>query len=318
MVPKIKTHFQPVFGWSRSAFERRAALLSRTWFYLSNGRSINFLALPQVLLLLLFSGGVYLHAQCPSVEFIMIDACPSGGEAENEYVVINSGSGFAINDFVLNYAMGNNAVDAGNNDVNTNIDNFPGDPTPCGLQLGDLSVYTGCANLVALGPGDNVPAGALVIFQTSANPNHITDISGLCAGGETIYVFASSCIRTIGGFTNGGSGTRSSDFEYGPGCSETITYDRSQLVGGNGAYFGPSLGYGNGPNCAAPTITTPSCNPPQSESYDICVDGPVINPPREPLAPAEVLFQETGVTSVTFHTSLAAANAGSGVITLYR
>ena len=247
----------------------------------------------------------------------MIDACPSGGEAENEYVVINSGSGFAINDFVLNYAMGNNAVDAGNNDVNTNIDNFPGDPTPCGLQLGDLSVYTGCANLVALGPGDNVPAGALVIFQTSANPNHITDISGLCAGGETIYVFASSCIRTIGGFTNGGSGTRSSDFEYGPGCSETITYDRSQLVGGNGAYFGPSLGYGNGPNCAAPTITTPSCNPPQSESYDICVDGPVINPPGEPLAPAEVLFQETGVTSVTFHTSLAAANAGSGVITLY-
>ncbi|NJO87383.1 MAG: hypothetical protein HC821_05270 [Lewinella sp.] len=255
------------------------------------------------LLVFSFCLATSLSAQCPNVEFILIDAC--GTESDNEYVIFNSGGGFDVSDITVDFDLGNNAMLAVNNDINTNNGNQPGGP--CGLQAGNLGIYTGGCNLVAAGPGDMIPAGVLVILQTASNPTFTIDLSPLCPMGQTIYVVGSSCARSIGGFTNAGSGLRTTNFSWGAACNESVVYDRTQLMNTPGAYFGPNLGYGVAAACNPLTIPNMSnCPAPDNQTFFICRPGPVISPPQ-PLAPAVSLF--VGASSVTFHTSMANAIA---------
>lgn len=217
-----------------------------------------------------------LRAQCPQVLSMLIDACPTGQEENNEYILISSGNGFNLSNLTIDYAMGNNAGFGDNNDVQTNVDNDPMNPTPCGIQPGDLSVLiAGSCNVFPVGAGANIPAGAILYFQTSSNPTQTVDISFLCAGGQDIYVARSTCTRTIGAFTNGGSGFRTTNFTFGGGCAQSVTYDRSQLPGGNGAYFNPCNGvYGNdgcgvAANVSACLPTCPTANVP-TEPFLLC------------------------------------------------
>ncbi|PHI21796.1 hypothetical protein CEQ90_00480 [Lewinellaceae bacterium SD302] len=260
-----------------------------------------------ILAFLILATVTNLGAQCPTVATILIDACPTGMEENNEYVIIDSEGGFSLDDLTIDLAAGNNQIGAlgGNNDININVDNDPAFPTPCGLEPGDLSIYTGGCNLVAVGPGDIIPPDVPLIIQMSTDPTQIVDLSTLCAGGQTIYVTRNNCDRSIGAFTNGGSGTRTTNFGFGGGCNESVTYDRSSLTGGNGAHYSPCDGgsYGNdGCNNVVDVSscfpTAPPCPDPITPTFDICADAPVISPPI-PLAPAVFLFP--GASSVTFH-----------------
>ncbi|MEM6396200.1 MAG: gliding motility-associated C-terminal domain-containing protein [Bacteroidota bacterium] len=257
-----------------------------------------------------------LEAQCPFVEFIMIDGCVSGSEPNNEYLVINGGStGFLIDDLTIDYNSSNNSIGPANNDINVDFNNWPADPTPCGLQAGDPANVTGCANVVSIGPGETLPPNALLFVQTSANMNIVVDISGLCQGGQTVYIVSSTCNRTVGAFTNSGSGTRTTNFTFGGGCSESVTYDRSQLSGNDGDYYGPSLGYGNSANCAAPILTT-TCPDSQFESVELCVDGPILPSPYI-LSDADPLFTEADVMMITYHLSQQDAENGVNDVDTY-
>jgi hypothetical protein len=204
------------------------------------------------------------YAQCPSIEAILIDGC--GIEQLNEFVVINSGTnGFNTNDITIDFPLGNNAMAIENNDINTDVDNFP-PGTPCGLTFGNVNAYTGCSNLISIGPGFNVPPNSIVILQASNNStNNLYDFSSLCGNGECVYVISNSCTRTIGAFTNGGgTGTRTTNFEFGGACTESVTYDRGPLANNDGAYYLPQSDTYGDDGCVVPPVS-PAPDPQPTE-----------------------------------------------------
>ncbi len=226
-------------------------------------RTTDLIATVLAIFFLLLS--VVTRAQCPSIEAIMVDACPVGGEAENEFVIINSGLGFNTSDFQFSYDASNNNLACGgcnfNNDVNIDIDNQGG--APCGLQAGDASLISGRSNVITVGPGVDIPPGATVIFQVSAGANFAYDFSTLCGSDECVYVIQSDCDRSIGGFTNDGTsspGPRTNILAInGTGCSNTFIYDTNNLSGNHGDFWlpGPDT-YGNNGCVVPPSLSAPS------------------------------------------------------------
>ena len=209
-------------------------------------------------------------AQCPSIEAIMIDACPSGGEAENEFVIINSGLGFNTNNLQFSYDASNNNLACGgcnfNNDINIDIDNQGG--APCGLQAGNASLISGCSNVISVGPGVDIPPGATVILQTSSMANFSYDFSTLCGSGECVYVIQSNCDRSIGGFTNDGTsspGPRTNILAInGTGCSNSFIYDTNSLSGNHGDVWLPGTNTYENNGCVVP----PSLSAPATVTFD--------------------------------------------------
>ncbi len=238
---------------------------------------------PVIVALLALSFGfapTHIKAQCPQIEAIMVDAC--GTEQLNEFVVIRSGAGFNTSDIQLDFDVNNNILGPNNNDINTDNGNWSADPTPCGLTTGNTAAFTGCSNLIAVGPGVDIPANAVVILQTSFNAtNNNYNFSSLCSAGQCIYVIASSCTRSAGGFTNGGGGgTRTTNFSIAGTCVQTITYNLASLVGGNGAYYLPFTNtYGNG-GCIVPPVAPATMFPPNiSPIANVAICGTYTLPP---------------------------------------
>ena len=207
-----------------------------------------------ILFLFLLPGLQY--AQCPTIEAIMVEPCGAvafDADANNEFIVINSGGGFNTNDFQLSFDMSNNIISAQNNDVNIDIDNLAGDPTPCGITTGDPTWVTGCPNIIVVGANYDIPPNAIAVFQASAGGDFAFDFSSLCGAGECIYLFRNSCARDGGGFTNDGSGTRETILAIAStSCFDSYVYDRALLDNNDGAYWlpGPDT-YGNS-GCAVP------------------------------------------------------------------
>lgn len=218
-----------------------------------------------------------LRAQCPTIEAIMIDAC--GTEQFNEFVVINSGTGFNTSDLVLDYDSNNNFGGGVNNDVNTGAN-------PCGIAAGNAGAYSGCSNLISVGAGYDIPPNSIVVFQASANSGaNLYNFSSLCGMGQCVYVVSSSCARGAGAFTNGGgSGTRTTIFTVNA-CTQTITYNLGSFPASNGQYYLPATNtYGN-MGCVVP----PSSPAPM---------GATVNQPNNVVEcannPVSVIFTGTG------------------------
>ena len=92
---------------------------------------------------------------CPTIESIYIDAC--GDEGDNEFMIVGSGSGLAVNDLSFTFDVANNGGSAGNGDINIG--------GTCGWTTGDLSLLSGCASLISVGPGDYIPPNSTLIIQ---------------------------------------------------------------------------------------------------------------------------------------------------------
>ena len=198
----------------------------------------------------------------------MVDACGVGTEENNEFVVINSGGGFNTSNLQLSFDANNSGFSNQNNDINIDIDNFSTDPLPCSLQAGDPSVYLGCTNLIPVGLGINIPPNSIVVLQTSSNADFQYDFSSLCGSGECVYIIQSTCARTMGGFTNEGSGIRETILAIdGSACYTSYIYDRANLSDNHGDYYLPgSDTYGNDgcvvpPSSPATAPVTPNLDP---------------------------------------------------------
>jgi len=201
-------------------------------------------------------------AQCPTVESFIVDAC--GKERQDEFVVIHSGEkGFNVGDLQLDFDSNNNNFGSLNNDIHIDNGNNSTDPTPCSLVPGNVSLLGGCSYLIAVGDGDFVPPNSILIVQIGNTASYTYDFTALCSLGVCIYVSKNSCDRTSGAFSNFGTGSRTLKMSLsdGSGCSETCTYDRSLLVGSEGAYFAPALAgnkqYGNNGCGVTPIVHEP-------------------------------------------------------------
>ncbi|MEM7574980.1 MAG: T9SS type B sorting domain-containing protein [Bacteroidota bacterium] len=341
MVPKITTYLQPVSGCLHHFLERSAAKLATTRFYLSNGRSIGrFFVLPQVAisstiiaLLLLASESVSAQTVLFSEDFTDPDgttagvspqglnwnsACPSCDPAtplEDYFEVRNNtlrgqdtngpatyninnidASGCQIITFQFDY---NSSGYSGSGNLEcANECPFNGPPF-CSGNLEDAVSDPNCSNC-----WDFL---AWEINTGSVNNNNVVlgiDCNAVANGSA---ISDPLCVQQ--------AGANPSDVDITITMSMWATNEFMEID--NVTILCYTEAQANAAGIPIPVECQVPCPAPQSETYDICVDGPVINPPGEPLAPAEVLFQEAGVTSVSFHTSLAAANAGSGAIPQY-
>lgn len=212
-------------------------------------------------------------AQCPSIFAIMVDAC--GTEQRNEFVIIFSGGGFNTTNFQLSFDANNNIIGPVNNDIHMDLNNIG--PTPCSLVPGNTAIVLGCPNVTAIGLNYDVPPNSFVILSTSNNADTPYDFSTFCGNGACVYIMSNSCERSAGGFTNAGTGMRTTIIDTNgvpAGCFTSYTYNAASLIGGNGAYFIPPATYGNA-GCVVPPISpafpippvfnniapTPSCGP---------------------------------------------------------
>lgn len=140
---------------------------------------------------------------CPDLLMIMMNSCDgNGSEWDNEFFIFTSGSGFAANDLQFRINETTNASGAVNQSIN--IGN-----TPCQIQKPTDAFMNqlregACSNLnlFPAGPGDFIPADALVIFYMSSNVTIDYDLTTLCNSGHNVYVMQNACQRTQGAFTN--------------------------------------------------------------------------------------------------------------------
>ncbi len=172
----------------------------------------------------------------PVVSSITVDGCASG-DADGEYVIIESGGGLYIDDFSITLEVGN----TGGGPSNAS----PG-MTPCNWQDGDASLLSGCGMIIPVGPGDFVPPNAMLFVQISAGFSDNVDVSTLCGDDGCIYVVQNECDRFFGAFSNGGD-IKTQEFEFG--CTDqTVTYDPSDIsndgdyVDGDGNAFSGTCG----------------------------------------------------------------------------
>ncbi len=157
----------------------------------------------------------------PSFIGMMIDAC--GPEAANEFMVFDAGGGFDVNDLLVDFDMNNNGG-AGNEDL--------GNGFPCGFAPGNPNLVQGCDDVFSIGPGEHVPAGAILVLFTSTGSSTTYDMSGICPDCRKVYVLSSNCARTKGAFSNHtSSGTRTTNWSVACGGGGSITYDCADLVG---------------------------------------------------------------------------------------
>lgn len=210
------------------------------------------------------------HAQeCPQIEAIMVDAC--GTEPLNEFVIISTGDGFQVDDLQFGFHPTNTGGGAQNGNINVGF-------ISCGLTAGNADVYTGCNNIISVGPGDSVPADAYLVLQSSNGADASYDFSELCEDDACIYVVANSCTRTSGAFTNkdtSSPGIRNNTLALsGTSCQDVATFDTDDLISNaDGNYFIPPATYGiSSPNpCVAPPIPPAQGTIPVFDEFDpIC------------------------------------------------
>jgi gliding motility-associated-like protein len=225
---------------------------------------------------------------CPEILLIWIDAC--GSESANEFMIISSGSGFNVNNFGLDFDPNNNNLPPSTDDVNTNGGACNWQVPSAGV-MASVESAASCdgSNVIAAGPGTNIPAGAIVVIFTSSGATTTYDFEAYCAAGETIYVMQNSCARTAGAFSNSSStGMRTTTIELNNcNCSHDITHDTDDpaLLGdGDYAYYdNGNVEYGNG-GCGSPAP-------------------PYVEPPVVVLPPSTV-------DDVTFNITTALCNGG--------
>tara|TARA_B100000809_G_scaffold266863_1_gene332316 strand:+ start:5834 stop:8245 length:2412 start_codon:yes stop_codon:yes gene_type:complete len=188
--------------------------------------------------------GQNFYSQCFEIESILVDACGPGSlEGENEMIRFKVGAAtLNSNNLSANYPTSNSFLGICQNLASaTATANLNATITGCGFLIEPI--------------GGILPANANVFFLTSTSVD-IT-ANSFANLNDTLYVIYQCSGNTSGHFGNGGTGlkTLSISFSIPVGCIDAVTYNNSNLVGGNGAIvnFDPAGNdtYGNN-GCQAP------------------------------------------------------------------
>ncbi len=177
---------------------------------------------------------------CPYVETILVNAC-GGSEGINEYVVFKTGnSPLNVDDIKITFDTQGSYCNNGCGS-NTIVNNT--------TYTNQLNATAGCSKFAYMDP---IPANTTVIFFTGQSPSFNYDFSAMCNGTNVAVIYCNNT-NTIGRFSNN-SGTKNTTLDWGGTCSETVTYDASNInTDGDFANFdvNGNVSYGNNPNCTA-------------------------------------------------------------------
>jgi Secretion system C-terminal sorting domain len=131
----------------------------------------------------------YAHAQCPTLNGAMINAC-GVSEGLNEFVLFTTATTANVNTYIVNYGTANPPVTNRMSGVDARIKTGAGTITATG----------GCTVNVVTDPTTSIPAGSKVIFIPAGTDNNY-DLSALCAGGS-VYVVYINTVAPITGTTS--------------------------------------------------------------------------------------------------------------------
>jgi len=165
-----------------------------------------------------------ISAQCFEIESILVDACGPGSlEGENEMIRFKVGlNPLNSSNLSANYPTANTFLGICQNGASAS--------TTANLN----ATITGCGFLKEP-PGGVLPANANVLFLTSTDVD-IT-ANSFANLNDTLYVIYQCAGNTSGHFGNNSAGTKtfSISFSAPPGCSDAVSWNNSNLIGGNGA-----------------------------------------------------------------------------------
>ncbi len=180
-------------------------------------------------------------SRCPEIAAIMFNSCGGGNEPGNEYILLNSGDGFKVNDLEVDLP---NNFSADNSSGDINLPSIA--PNICGFRVPENfilnAVTTGTcnsSNVIAAGPGDVIPADAWVLIFTSTGVSVTYNIQSLCQTGNKVYILQSNCTRNGGAFTNSescGDQYTTNIYVNNCPCSDALTIDRCNLHNVDGEY----------------------------------------------------------------------------------
>ncbi|HOY50100.1 MAG TPA: hypothetical protein PK281_11940, partial [Flavobacteriales bacterium] len=184
-------------------------------------------------------------SSCFRIESILVDAC-GNDEGQNEMVRFLVGPN-ALNTADLNvaWATSGNSWDGVCQNASTSA------------KVAAMNATIEHCGLLKEPTGGVLPANSKVILISGINFNPaLNSFAGLA---DTLYVIFHCSTEIIGNFANVGSGIRnlSMTFNSPSSCTQTVSYDRSLLLGGDGAlaeYTQTGVcSYGNN-GCTAPYI----------------------------------------------------------------
>jgi hypothetical protein len=131
----------------------------------------------------------YAHAQCPTLNGAMINAC-GVSEGLNEFVLFTTATAANVNTYIVNYGTANPPVSNRMSGVDARVKTGTGVITATG----------GCTINLVTDPNTSIPADSKVIFIPASTDNNY-DLSTLCAGGS-IYVVYINTVAPITGTTS--------------------------------------------------------------------------------------------------------------------
>ena len=146
----------------------------------------------------------------------------------SEYVIISSGSGLEINDLYM--------------DMNANcgtgcpldcMDDTYGQGN-CKWSVGDISLFEGCGNIQAVGPGDFIPPNSYLIVVLDDEGFGRRNLEALCSEEGCVYVLGNECDRCMDAFSDDINSTYSI---YGSHYMSSLNYtpqENSSYVLDNG------------------------------------------------------------------------------------
>ncbi len=158
----------------------------------------------------------------------------SYSDPEEEVMVIGSGSGFYVDELIL--------------DIEDNCsDNCPTDCDSqtfgdgCDWTNGDTALLEGCDNIISVGPGDFIPPNStLVLFINNKSVQSLL-AENLCSSEGCIYVLTNSCDRCLDAFTDNAS---NSSYAIITSCGNSSISYGNNIDNGSGAYVTKELLYG--------------------------------------------------------------------------
>lgn len=121
-------------------------------------------------------------AQCPDINYAMINSCGIGGdEGNNEFVVFTTSQMDTVSHFTFNYGS-NNPPSSGASNI------LAGSDAGAKTDTGSISSTVGTCPIIEITSPDSViPANSRVIFIPASFNQHY-DVTGLCNGNSPIYV----------------------------------------------------------------------------------------------------------------------------------
>jgi hypothetical protein len=227
---------------------------------------------------------------CPQIQSVLVDACSgpplnAGIEPDEEMVFFQTGSNpLNVSALSVNWPNATNPWQG----LCSNA------TTAQYITNANASITKG-GTLIAVSPTGIIPPNSNVVLITSSSLNAPFQSFANLAG--PLYVLFQCNGNTAGHFANAGTGSRTLTMNFGSGCTDVVTYDRSLLT--NSSSGGPDGAYVNFTVNGSATYFNYGCTIPYTIQTDEVVLSGAATLPTIPAITSPAALCESGSLNPT-------------------